>query len=264
LLYRFIDEKENMPNYVISLIKFVGERKFAEDFLNGNLYCNPWKFFKALEGDKQREDKQELIVAIVSTKIYNRKTNTLYSLGIENSDDYLVPVFCMYSVFSKKYILPNKLRIQDESLRGFGKHGVVIKNVREFLNRLNTQLPEFSYGLIKYLDFSNLTGKNRYALTNPIIQKDKKDFSHQQEFRIYNKHIALTNNPKDINPSKKMIRPDERGAQHFSIGDLSDIAEIHSMDELFNGIDIQYSSSVHNKNLSKELWWNGKKYENIS
>lgn len=249
-------------SHVIALIKFVETIDHANDFLNGNLFCKPWSFFKKVE-DQQRGDRLELAAAKLRSKIYSRKANVLYDVWFENTDNAFSPVFCMYSVFSRNCSLHKKIQLHDEDLRGFGKFGVVIKDVKEFIKRLATRIPGFSYGLIDYIDYDNLTDGNQFALKSPITQKDHKLFSYQQEFRIYNLHYAITNDSEQYSLIKNVIPPNEHEAAIFEIGDLSQIAEIQSMDNLLSGMQIEICGSASKKELSKEFWWNGKEYQEI-
>lgn len=246
---------------VVSLIKFVKEKEHALTFLRGNLFCKPWVSFKDIE-DKQRGDRLELAASKLQTQVYVKDLNRSYNFWLEDGDSRFAPVFCMYHVSSRNRASSKKLQLEDERLKEFGHYGVVIKNVGEFIDRLNRNLPSFSYGLIEYVDYSNLAGANR-TFKNPILQKDISDFKHQREFRIYNAHFAITNSKHLDNPTIEIIQPNEFGASLFSIGDISDIAEIRSMDELFLGVEINIQNSVSKNNLSKDLWWDGENYREV-
>jgi hypothetical protein len=88
---------------------------------------------------------------------------------------------------------------------------VFIRNTDQFIDRINRSLLGFSYGLIDYINFNNLTEKDRFAFRNLILQKDPNTFGHQQELRIYNTHYAITNNKILDDPT------------------IEDIAEIYSI-----------------------------------
>jgi hypothetical protein len=253
-----------MLNYIVALIKFVEQVKFAEDFLAGNLYCNTWKYFRDLESknpaDMERGDGLEIAAAILNKQIYNpiSRVYNQYRIVFEDQDNFFTPVFCLYSEFSKNTTIPNILRLQNKKLRKFGQFGVVIRDVAEFIKLLEVNQPGFSYGAVEYLDFNDPPEENRFAFRNPIIQKDQKDFYHQQEYRIYNKHIAITNALNTVPPSKQIVQPNSNGAAIFNIGDLSNIAKIYSTDELFKGINphiqIKNWDSILQENISKEFW----------
>jgi len=124
-------------------------------------------------------------------------------------------------------------------------------------------LSGFSYGLIDYINFNNLTEKDRFAFRNPILQKDRNTFGHQQEFQIYNTHYAITNDKIFDDPTKEIILPNEFRATFFSIGDIEDIAEVYSMDELFSGVEVSIQNPISKKKISKEMWWNGAQYQEV-
>jgi hypothetical protein len=247
-------------SYVTLLIKFVKEMDHAINFLDGELFCNPWIFFKDIE-DKQRGDRLELAASKLHTRVLSRLLNISYDIWLEDAGDRFTPVFCMYAVSNSSSLPSIRLQLKETSLRDFGKFGVVITNTGEFINRLNNNLPEFSYGLINYIDYDNLIGENERAIKNPILSKDRKTFGHQREFRIYNTHYAITSLPDPDIPPKEIIYPNKYGGAYFSIGTLRDIAEVHTIDELFRGMDLCVQNPINKKNMSKELWWNGTNYQ---
>ena len=257
-----------MANYICAFIKFVEKKQYAEDFVNGFLYCNPWIAYEKME-NSQRRDNTETAESIRNWVLHIEKTNFgfRYKMILKNKDDFYTPVFCMYSVFTKKYLIPEKLHLVNKKLKGFGNYCVVIWNVEEFINRLNIYLPGNSYGVVEYLDFDHLTGKNKWALTNSIIQKDKSKFAHQQEFRIYNRHIMLNNQNSTLLPIKEVVATNEHGAAKFSMGKISDIAEIILTDQLFSGINIKIIvndwENISKEKMSKEFWWDGFRYQEL-
>ena len=248
-----------MSNHVVAFIKFVEKQEYVKDFLAGHLYCNTLEHFVGVE-NSQQGDQHETTTAILNKPLYPR-------LAIKNVDDFLTPIFCLYSVFLQKQRSSVGLNPSELLKSGNYNYGVVIKDVGEFIKRLD-QLPGFSYGLVEYLDFDNLTGQNKYAFENPFLKKDAHKFSHQQEFRIYNNHLALTNDLDIAAPSKETVPPNERGAKIFSIGSLQDIADVYTTAELFSGtistpIIVNNWNLLRKQNLSRLLWWNGNQYQSI-
>jgi hypothetical protein len=249
-------------SYVVGLIKFVQEREHAETFINGDLFCMPWVSFKGME-DKQRGDKLELATSKLKTQAYLNSINRLYDFWLEDSDEQYSPVFCMYSMLSRKRKSSTKLRLKNEKLKEFGNYGVVINNIGVFLDRINHHLSGFSYGLVDYIDFDTMTEETLLTHKTPILKKDLTTFKHQREFRIYNTHYAITNEESLDNPTIEIIRPNEFGAAFFSIRNISDIAEIYSMDDLFHGVDVSVENSISKNRMSKLLWWDGTGYQNV-
>ena len=249
-------------SYVVALIKFVKEREHALTFLSGKLFCKPWVSFKEIE-EKQRGDKLELVASKLQTRIHLSTLNRSYSFWLEDGGNRFTPVFCMYHVSSRKRTASIKIQLESDDLKEFGNYGVVVKNTGEFIDRINRSLPGFSHGLIDYINFNKLTEKDRSAFRNPILQKDLNTFGHQQEFRIYNTHYAITNDKIFDDPTKEIILPNEFRATFFSIGDIEDIAEIYSMDELFSGVEVSIQNPISKKKISKKMWWNGTQYQEV-
>ena len=237
-------------NYIVSLIKFVKEREHAQTFINGSLFCKPWDSFRDSE-EKQRGDRLELVASKLGTEVYLPGIDRAYSFWLEDGDNRFAPVYCMYQLSSSKQASSMKLQLKDARLKEFGNYGVVIKNTGEFIDRVNRNLPDFSYGLIKYIDFSDLKNKSAVFKT-PILKKDATAFKHQREFRIYNTRYAITNNKNMENPNLEIIQPNEFGASFFALGNISDIAEIYSMDELFLGVEINIQNPISKNRLSKD------------
>lgn len=149
-------------NYVVALITFAKEREHALTFLSGKLFCKPWVSFKEME-EKQRGDKLELVASKLQTRMHLRALNRSDSFWLKNRGNHFTPGFCMYHVSSRKRTASIKIQLESDDLTEFGNYGVVVKNTGEFIDRINRSLPGFSFGLIDYINFSNLTGKDRFA-----------------------------------------------------------------------------------------------------
>src|SRR6266545_7030100 len=158
-------------SYVVALIKFVKEREHALTFLSGKLFCKPWVAFKEIE-EKQRGDKLELVASKLQTRIHLSTFNRSHSFWLEDGGNRFTPVFCMYHVSSRKRTASIKIQLESDDLKEFGNYGVVVRNTREFIDRINRSLSGFSYGLIDYINFNNLTEKDRSAFRNPIFKKN--------------------------------------------------------------------------------------------
>jgi hypothetical protein len=250
-------------NYIVLLIKFVREREHAQTFVAGNLFCRPWSSFRNSE-EMQRGDRLELVASKLQTEVHltGLGVNRSYSFWLEEGDNQFAPVFCMYQLSSGKQVSSMKVHLKDDRLKEFGNYGVVVTNTGKFIERINRNLPGFSYGLIDYINFGDLRNKSAFFKT-PILKKDYKAFRHQREFRMYNTNYAITNNKNIDNPNIEIIQPNEFDASFFSIGDLSDFTEIHSMDELFSGVEINIQNPMSKSRMNKELWWDGEKYQKI-
>lgn len=256
----------NLERFITSLIKFVEEKKHAQEFIDGNLFCMPWHYYRGLENNQRGDfDETAYLKKIYDVNILNQSFS--YTIYFQNIDDIYSPVFCMYSVFSEKNKPTTHIKLINEKLREFGKFAVVITNVEQFISRIREIEPVFSYGPIEYIDKDNPTGINKYAFLNPILQKDRKRFVHQNEFRLYNKRTAICDDSIQLIPGTKQITPGSHGEAVFNFRSISDIASIYSMDDLFDGIDVTLSIPEWEKigvnDLTKNFWWNGKENINI-
>ena len=65
----------------------------------------------------------------------------------------------MYHVSSRKRTASIKIQLASGDLKEFGNYGVAVRNTGEFIDRVSRSLLSFSYGLIDYINFNNLTEK---------------------------------------------------------------------------------------------------------
>lgn len=215
-----------MGKYIVSLIKFTN---YPDDFIKGKLYCNRLKYFR----DSEQEEIGDNLEAIAVRKNY-LIGGEYWGLDYIDSDSLTAPVFSMYAVMVSKQYNKRFLKMKDERLIKFGKKAVVITNVGEFLNRATVRLPKFKIELVRYIDYVNLTGVDKYAVFNPIATKDKY-FDYQCELRIHSEKIALSQNIDYVPEYKELI---DKEAMKFSIGDLGGIAKVYDTVELFDGINV--------------------------
>jgi hypothetical protein len=205
--------------HIISLIKITN---FPEDFLAGNLYFNRLQYFREAEM-KEIGDKFE--ATAVSEPSYTMVDSEL----LPN------PVFCMYSVEAKKQDDITRIQLNDPRLRDFGHYAVVIKDVKEFIQRIRLNLSRFIYEAVRYIDIKHPKGIYQYAVFNPIVTKDRY-FEYQQEFRIFSHAWALSSNSEFQIPNVTYL---DEIAKKFAIGNLKDIAHQYKTDDLFTGVDIE-------------------------
>jgi hypothetical protein len=206
-------------HHIISLIKITN---FPEDVILGNLYCNRLQYYREAE---LQEIGDKFEATAVSKQWYRLVDNDLLSC----------PIFCMYTIEARKQDDTTTILLKDEELKKFGRYAVVITDVKEFIKRINTNLSEFSYEAVRYIDMKNPEGIDKYAIFNPIATKDN-SFNHQKEFRIFSHLWALASNADFQIPNVKYIS--ER-SKKFPIGDLSGICKQFKTDELFSGINVE-------------------------
>lgn len=206
-------------HHIISLIKIT---HYPEDVMAGDLFCNRLQYYRETELE-EIGDKFE--ATAVSRSLYK----------LVDSDLLTHPVFCMYSVEAKKQGDTAKIQISDEKLKKFGQYAVVITDVKEFINRINSKLSDFSYEAVRYIDMKNPEGIYKPAIFNPIVTKDKY-FKYQQEFRIFSHAWALSDNVDFKMPNVRYINEISR---KFPIGDLEEITKLYKTEDLFSGINVE-------------------------
>ncbi|KLU60278.1 hypothetical protein CEB3_c31290 [Peptococcaceae bacterium CEB3] len=201
-----------MKKYLVALIKITDH---PEDLVEGNLYCNRLGYFVESEEKEIGDSKEATAIVSRPHNIFNR----LYRFNIQDSELLNSPVFCLYGVLGDKYCDTSKIHFDNKRLMAFGERAVIIKDVRRFLNQVDKNQPQFSYSIVRYIDFSNPRGEDERAIFNPIVKKDLR-FRYQKEFRIYSHHVDL------------------EGAKTFYIGDLRNFTEICETEELYVGKDV--------------------------
>ena len=219
---------------IISLMKIVPSVERAEQFLDGQLYCNTLSFLR------ERFDEYE---------------GTVPLSGILRIGDYEVPkedlaeppllipnlvsdlnVFCMFCWASPK-AGGDKILFDPESQLGsirnleqtFGTHTVVVKNVTEFFRRADKAL-EHSYngvlrsicGIVDYVEPSTgeIPPTSLPALLKVALRK-RKSFANESEYRF----VYLTGRE----PAGPFI---------LNIGDIHDIAFRMRTQDVYDRVEI--------------------------
>ena len=226
-----------MANALMMLLKAYKCKRWANEFLDGCLYCNTLSFHRKL-------DDQEGTVVIPGSNITQFKIGTLDLKTVKsftyrpNRADY-INVFCMYSWTppfedsSKKQVILNK-ETQLGSLRtledNYGPHAVLIGDIPEFFRRLTTAIerPES-----QVYDAEGNAAK--YELMDRIPKDNTKDMIQ----------LALRKNPKfaDEKEYRFVFVPDreEPGPFRLDIGSIRDIAVLSRTRELYDSIEVNGS-----------------------
>ena len=190
----------------------IGEEKYI-DLLQkkGHIYCNTIRYFRSIENDNNRGDKNEgkafikqaknLEVSVKGEIIGTAEKAQIYFDSDKNTGN----IFCIYGVESstidQTIISRQKVLIEEES-RDFGKAALLIFDIREFLNRISESLKalrkEFKIKPVYYFDPNTYQGK-----LNPYFKSNK--YKHQNEVRL-------------------LIQNTEEEPFEFYIGDISDIS----------------------------------------
>ena len=225
---------------IFFLCKFFEKDKYASDFLKGKLYANRLSYFRNLEEPDRvrRSDQHEGIIAWGQPGLIRVEIN-----GHDMSNDLVEPaalssdrlaafhVICMHAghiqsvdgqSFEDVTRIKQRLLIPEECKK-FGQTTVVIKNPREFLNRIEAaaQLKSYreAHGLVEYYNSGIFSGFFP-GITGAFKKQER--FELEREYRI----VLETGN----------IGTD---AIVLDIGDIRDIAMRSTIDEINRNMIIQ-------------------------
>lgn len=192
------------------LMRFFPNEDFRDYFLSGKLYMRSHTDFAKQELGVGRDDFTEgadLIVFPRNNETFPdirfvQEDDEVYVQVIEHTEkpkDYRENqvfisypishqqrnIFCMYTLWcnSKEKLIIN---IDVNNMKNFGEYGVIIADIKEFLNRIGTAVNEeqsiaqMNCGFVNYIQEEKM--KNIMRM-NPFI-KPAEMFSYQNEFRF--------------------------------------------------------------------------------
>ena len=189
----------------------IGEEKHIDSLQkSGQIFCNSITYFRSIEGDKNRADKNEgknYIKQIRDIEIFieNRPiAHASYAQMYNENIDMHGNIFCLYA--AKSSLLNKEKTLQkinfDNNIKDFGAYALLIYHPDKFINRVSRELrrlsKDFAYSPVFYYDENIYQGK-----LGPF-HKSKK-FLNQSEFRLW-------------------IPNTEEKVFEFFIGDISDIS----------------------------------------
>ena len=219
---------------IISLMKIVPSEERAEQFLDGQLYCNTLSFLR-----KQFDEYEGTVPISGKVRIED------YEIPQEDLAEtaLLMPnlvsdlnVFCMFCWASPK-AGRDEILLDPESQLGsirnleqtFGTHTVVIKNVTEFFRRADKAL-ERSYngvlrsvrGIVDYVEppTGEILPTSLSALLKVALRK-RKSFANEKEYRF----VYLTGRER-------------AGPFILNIGDIHDIAFRMRTQDVYDRVEI--------------------------
>jgi len=174
------------------LIKF-GQREHLEMLQNqGQIYMNTLNWFRRYEENKQIGDRYDSYDEIQQVKwmklsFPNGKSMEFSANGEKNrltgAQNYISEqrdsfnLYCMYAITNQI----NDEYFIDEKNAEFGDSFLVIKNVPDFVNRIETELRnqkmKFRHDLVSYYNKNSFTGELGFF-------KKSMEFAHQNEYRF--------------------------------------------------------------------------------
>ena len=215
-----------MTKWIFFLVKFFGDEAYVNNFVSGKIFSNRLSYFKRTEenGEFTRSDKHEGVIGW-----FQPDRRRIVLNGIDLTPDLAGPVeiqrswleninvFCMYAAHNRDLdlgsvssenigVIRNYLKIDKDNFK-FGEFAVVVKNVKEFINRIENAAKAKNYqigrGLVKYYDpdiFSD------FFSDGEAVFRKRDTYRHQQEYRF-----VIDSRTEGLN------------AITLDIGDISDI-----------------------------------------
>ena len=200
----------NAPNVrekqkiILFFVKFFSEKKYAHDFIRGNVYASRLSYFKDIEGtdDSGRADRHEGAIGWFQPNQGRLTINEMDITGdlagpVEMQREWLNyrNLFCVHAAHTGDIELDNlssdnvedlrkQLELSQDCLR-LGMFAVVIKNIPAFMNRIESAVKEKGYrlsrGLVKYYDPETFHGS--FSDWDAVFRK-RNEFRYQQEYRF--------------------------------------------------------------------------------
>jgi len=164
-----------------ALIKILQE-KYKNDFLDGKLHLNTLTYFKSLEGDELRSDRDEGVVSAhqVAEVSFLHKGSWMplpVRGAVRTHDERFndLNIMCIYMLSADSNI------IFDPRNEQFGGCAIVIRDPSEFLRRVRTAAAEEKWEA--FLDPVKYVKEDSYeGIMGPFRKFDH--FSYQMEYRI--------------------------------------------------------------------------------
>ena len=205
-----------MEHTIKLFLKLGNEKNIYDLFENGTIYINTIEYFRKVEDEELRGDKYEGV-----SRVINSLPGTFKIQGIDREFNYvkvhlkesykevLGNIYSLYAISSKGFPNPLDFKFDERNLR-FGTHGLMIKDLPLFFNKIENELKKnnlkFSHGFVDYYD------KEEVSREITLFEKPL-EFEHQKEFRFY------VENDK-IEPIK------------IQIGSMKDYAEIFKIEDI--------------------------------
>lgn len=208
-----------MEHTIKVLLKFGSKKNILDLFENGTIYMNTIEYFRKVEDEELRGDKYEGVSRVINSLPGNfkmpgidREFNYIKVHLKESYKEVLGNIYSLYAISSKGFPHPLDFKFDERNLR-FGTHGVMIKNLPFFFNKIENELKKnnlkFNHGFVDYYE------KEEVCREITLFEKPL-EFECQKEFRFY------VENDK-IEPIKIQIGSMKDYAELFKIEDLLEL-----------------------------------------
>ena len=189
---------------ILFLVKFFSKKKHACDFMQGKVYANRLSYFKDIEGrdNSGRADRHEGVIGWFQPNQGRFTINEMDITGdlagpIEMQREWLNyrNLFCVHAAHTGDIDMGNlsdhnieglrqQLKLSEDCLK-LGRFAVVIKNIPEFMIRIESAVERNGYrlsrGLVKYYDPDAFHGT--FSDWESVFRK-REEYSYQQEYRF--------------------------------------------------------------------------------
>lgn len=210
---------------VFAFIK-VGQREHMEEFRNaGLLHMNTLRYFLKLE-DPLRGDPYEGTAVLLQPSRLKRiavadheiRPADVLEIRLHADEALDCHLFCLHALTSERAeLMLDGAPAVDERNFGFGTHAVVIKDVKEFMRRVERVVTGDKLGLtgklVAYDDY-----RKRHGDVGFFVKPDK--FAYQSEYRI-------------------VVPPSGGEVFRLVLGSLEDISDIYPVAELNRVITVE-------------------------
>ncbi|APA69892.1 hypothetical protein [Janthinobacterium sp. 1_2014MBL_MicDiv] len=208
-----------MTYRIFCFVKFFETEEWADDFMQGNLYCNTLQYFRDREQTEDfRGDPFEGTVSLIQPGQaiikFSFNSETINDLTIDpkdlvgpviihSTDTLEHNVFCLYAIYidddfeefsddelsdeeleNRIISVSEKLKLHEDCF-GMGQHVVLIYAVEPFIEALKKYEKEkdmrLRRALVKYYD--EMTYHGDFKEAEAIFHKPHK-YSHQKEYRL--------------------------------------------------------------------------------
>src|SRR5260370_3645940 len=213
-----------------SLYKYFTDRRWADAFVNGEVFFNSLAYFRDYEDENVREDKNE------GNSVY-RPAGGLFITNHTQAKTFTLPDFAFESTANQEEILVFCVsRSLTEELRKRFKAVACVEifKVQTLCERIKRALPPhatFRTGRVDYYD-PNEAPNPRWALPDQIAMSKFKSYEWQDEFRFV---FCLTDALAFETPASRLLKgvprqclkPAEHHSHLLKVLSLSDICRLH-------------------------------------
>ncbi|AWM14620.1 hypothetical protein DI487_12655 [Flavobacterium sediminis] len=208
-----------MEHTIKLFLKLGSEKNIFDLFENGTIYMNTIEYFRKVEDEELRGDRYEGVSRVINSlpgtfKIpgIDREFNYVKVHLRESHKEVLGNIYSLYAISSKGFPNPLDFEFDKRNLR-FGTHGVMIKDLPFFFNKIENELKKnnlkFIHGFVDYYD------KEEVSREITLFEKPL-EFEYQKEFRFY-----IEND--EIKPIKIQIGSMKNYAEIFKIEDILEL-----------------------------------------